>query len=406
MKSTYTMVLMNAEGLLEQASGDFASRHEAYEFAARTGRSVLRCEEEGARSRYSPGKIRGLLPGAPAASLDTISFTHDLAVLVHAGVTVQAALRALTQREKSGAVRGHLLELARHVDSGLSLSEAMRRSSGASQLLVATIAASEQTGDLATGLLRYARHQESLRAVRERVVGACVYPLLLLCVGSLVVALLLGIVVPRFATLVEINNRELPYLSYLLMAWGRWAGAHPFVGGAVILAAVISVVAALFRMRDPAVRRRWLQRVPGFAKLAREFQHLQMYRTAAILTSRGITVHQALAYCLELLNPADGQRLRAAITAMREGVAISPALANAGLSDVIASSMLSVAEQTGSLPEMLDRIADFYEQSLRRSIDLVSRLIEPVMMILFGIIIGGIVILMYLPIFDLASSIS
>lgn len=131
-----------------------------------------------------------------------------------------------------------------------------------------------------------------------------------------------------------------------------------------------------------------------------------MYRTTAILTSRGITIHKALLYSMELLSPSDQPRLRAALDAMREGVDISSALSNSGLSDIVATSMLNVAERTGSLPEMLDRIADFYERSLQRNIDIVSRLIEPVMMIIFGILIGGIVILMYLPIFDLAASIS
>jgi general secretion pathway protein F len=91
---------------------------------------------------------------------------------------------------------------------------------------------------------------------------------------------------------------------------------------------------------------------------------------------------------------------------MQEGASVSDALSSCGISDVVAASMLNVAEKTGAMPTMLDRIADFYEQSLRRNIEIVSRLIEPAMMIGFGIVIGGIVILMYLPIFDLASSIS
>jgi general secretion pathway protein F len=107
-----------------------------------------------------------------------------------------------------------------------------------------------------------------------------------------------------------------------------------------------------------------------------------------------------------LLSPTDQQRLQTALADMREGVDISSALSNSGLSDIVATSMLNVAERTGSLPEMLDRIADFYERTLQRNIDIISRLIEPVMMIIFGIVIGGIVVLMYLPIFDLASSIT
>lgn len=154
------------------------------------------------------------------------------------------------------------------------------------------------------------------------------------------------------------------------------------------------------------MRKKMLEKIPGVSKVVREFQHLQMYRTTAILTSRGIAIHKALLHSMELLSPTDRLRLRTALDQMREGVAISSALSNSGLSDVVATSMLNVAERTGALSEMLDRIADFYERTLQRNIDIVSRLIEPMLMIIFGILIGGIVILMYLPIFDLASSIS
>jgi general secretion pathway protein F len=110
-------------------------------------------------------------------------------------------------------------------------------------------------------------------------------------------------------------------------------------------------------------------------------------------------------YSMELLSPSDRDRLQSVLVQMREGATISGALSASGLSDVVASSMLNVAERSGALPEMLDRIADFYERSLQRNIDITSRLIEPLLMIVFGVLIGGIVVLMYLPIFDLASSI-
>jgi general secretion pathway protein F len=230
--------------------------------------------------------------------------------------------------------------------------------------------------------------------------------MLLLFVGSLVLALLLGVVVPRFASLVDMNGRDLPWMSRQLMDWGRWASANSTAALALGASCALAVAWALWRLRDPALRRRWLARLPMVASLARDFQHLQMYRTAAILTSRGIPVQKALSMSCELLSDSDRARLEQAVLRMQEGASVSDALSSCGISDVVAASMLNVAEKTGAMPTMLDRIADFYEQSLRRNIEIVSRLIEPAMMIGFGIVIGGIVILMYLPIFDLASSIS
>lgn len=403
--NSFHVVAIDMDGRPLSLQVEAASAQDAQEVVRNKGLSVLQCAP-GDRRPSIASRLGGFLGRSGPATMDNVAFSQDLATLLDAGVTVKEAIHALARKEPSPSRRQILAQLDRALSEGQAFSSAMERSGAFPELLTATVAASEQTGDLAVGLQRYARHQQSLRAVRDRVIGASVYPLLLLVVGSLVIALLLGIVVPRFATLIDINGRELPFLSQLLMGWGRFVGAHPQFGVAFIGLFVLAVATPIVKLRAPQTRRRWLEKVPGFAKMAREFQHLQMYRTTAILTSRGITIHKALRYSLELLSPSDQQRLEAALAGMREGVAISTALSNSGLSDVVATSMLNVAERTGSLSEMLDRIADFYERSLQRNIDIISRLIEPVMMILFGIVIGGIVILMYLPIFDLASSIS
>jgi general secretion pathway protein F len=404
--NSYHVVAIDMQGRLQSSQVEAMSAEEAHAIANGQGQTVLECSLA-ASSHASGARLWKLLARSkPAATMDNVAFSQDLATLMDAGVTVKEAIHALSLKELSPSRRQILAQLDQAVSEGLSFSAAMQRTGAFPDLLLATVAASEQTGDLATGLQRYARHQQSLRTVRDRVIGASVYPLLLLVVGSLVIAMLLGVVVPRFAILIDVNGRQLPFLSQLLMSWGRFVGEHASVAVTFFALLALGIAVPLIKLRDPSTRKRWLEKIPGFSRLAREFQHLQMYRTTAILTSRGITIHKALLYSMELLSPSDQPRLRAALDAMREGVDISSALSNSGLSDIVATSMLNVAERTGSLPEMLDRIADFYERSLQRNIDIVSRLIEPVMMIIFGILIGGIVILMYLPIFDLAASIS
>lgn len=404
--NSYRVVAIDMQGRLQSSQVEAPSVEDARAIANGKGQTVIECDLSAA-PRASAVKLWQLLARTkPATAMDNVAFSQDLATLMDAGVTVKEAIHALSQKERSASRRQILAQLDKAVSEGLSFSAAMQRTGAFPDLLLATVAASEQTGDLATGLQRYARHQQSLRTVRDRVIGASVYPLLLLVVGSVVIAMLLGVVVPRFAILIDVNGRQLPFLSQLLMSWGRFVGEHSSAAVTFFALMALGIVVPLIKLKDPDTRKRWLERIPGFSKLAREFQHLQMYRTTAILTSRGITIHKALLYSMELLSPSDQPRLRAALDAMREGIDISSALSNSGLSDIVATSMLNVAERTGSLPEMLDRIADFYERSLQRDIDIVSRLIEPVMMIIFGILIGGIVILMYLPIFDLAASIS
>lgn len=404
--NSYHVVAIDVQGHLQSGQVEAVSAEEAREIINSMGQTVIQCDLRAASLAAGPGPGRFLGRRKPATAMDNVAFSQDLATLMDAGVTVKEAIHALSQKELSPSRRQVLARLDQAVSEGLSFSAAMERTGAFPELLLATVAASEQTGDLATGLQRYARHQQGLRAVRDRVIGASVYPLLLLVVGSLIVALLLGVVVPRFATLIDINGRQLPFMSQLLMSWGRFVGEHASAAVTFFALLALGIAIPLIKLKNPGTRKRWLEKIPGFSRLAREFQHLQMYRTTAILTSRGITIHKALLHSMELLSPSDQPRLRSALEAMREGVDISSALSNSGLSDIVATSMLNVAERTGSLPEMLDRIADFYERSLQRNIDIVSRLIEPVMMIIFGILIGGIVILMYLPIFDLAASIS
>ncbi|MDB5870677.1 MAG: gspF [Ramlibacter sp.] len=402
--SAFNTVVLDDRGGLSALRVEAATADQARQIAGRNGQTVLECTQIENDARRGAGRVFRF--SRNKARPDTVSFSQDLATLLEAGVTVKDATEALARKENFAARRQIFNELGDSMNSGLGLSAALERTKAFPPLLVATVAASEQTGDLATGLSRYASHQQSLRTVRDKVIGACVYPLLLLLVGSVVVLMLLGVVVPRFSRLIESQGRELPVMSRLLMAWGQFVDANPAVPLIMLGAFVVAVVTLLIKWNDADARRKWLQRIPGVAGVVREFQHLQMYRTTAILTSRGITIHKALLFTADLLSPTDRERLQSGLTRMREGEMVSNALSQVGLSDVVATSMLAVAERSGTLPEMLDRIADFYERSLQRNIDITSRLIEPLLMIVFGLLIGGIVVLMYLPIFDLASSFS
>lgn len=401
----YNVSVIDAQGQLSLQKVQARSEEEAAQTVRHAGITVIRCEPF-VNSRES--RLRSALGAVftKSGSIDTVVFSQDMATLMEAGVTVKEAIAALNRKEAASSKLQVLGQINTEISNGLSFSAALRKTQAFPELLIATVAASEETGDLATGLSRYAKHQQNLRAVQDKVIGACVYPLLLLAVGSLVVALLLGVVVPRFSTLIDSTGKELPLLSKILMSWGHFVDSHPWVPFMILVALIATMTWLIVQFRNPQRRKQWLSRIPGVAKVVREFQHLQLYRTTAILTSRGITIHKALVYSTEFLSTVDQSRLKAALASMREGVGVSTSLENSGLADVIAVSMLNVAERTGAMAEMLDRIADFYERTLQRNIEIVSRLIEPILMIIFGVVIGGIVVLMYLPIFDLASSIS
>jgi general secretion pathway protein F len=392
--SRFRLPVLDLQGQLITVDIEAMDVQEAHVLAARRGLTPVQSA--------SPSRRLGLQRSRP---FDSIAFAQDMATLLAAGVTVRESVRALAQRERVPVLRHMLSRISVSVAEGNPLSTALRQTGVVPDLMIATVLASEQTGDLAVGMVRYAGHQASLRTVRDRVVSACVYPMLLLAVSLMAIIILLGVVVPRFAVLIDIEGRQLPFMSRVLMQWGRFASENPWIAASAFAVVVLVVTWLLVQLRTPSIRRLVLEKIPGFAALGREFQQLQLYRTTAILTSRGVPLHKALAHGRDLLGPTDQLRLDEALARMKDGAGIAASLSAAGLSDQVATSMLAVAESTGAISEMLDRIADFYDRKLQKNIDLASRLAEPALMILFGLLIGAIVVLMYLPIFDLASTV-
>jgi general secretion pathway protein F len=243
-----------------------------------------------------------------------------------------------------------------------------------------------------------------IKAMRDKVLGAAIYPMLLLAVGGIVIVFLVTVVVPKFAGLIASSRHELPWSSALLMSWGQFAAKN---GWELAIAGLILLVALILFARQQAAqggKAAWLDAVPLVGPAIRQFRHAQLYRTTGMLVRGGIAVPRALQLGASLLGDADRVRLQHAVQLIHEGRNLSAALEAANLSDPVATSMLTVAERTGALADILERIAQFHDAHLQRSVNLTSRLFEPLLMIVIGLVVGGIVVLMYLPIFDLASS--
>lgn len=400
MATRFELVVRSAAGAIQTIALSAADATDARSRALRDGFQVLACAP---RPSISARNARDSAQGR--RGLDVTTFSYELASLLSAGLSVLEALRTLAAKEGVAGRRAMVLDLIQGVGDGLPLSGALGKHPGRyPPLMIATVSASEQTGDLGLALRRYAEHQQSVRALRDKVVGATIYPALLLGVGLLVIMFLLGVVVPKFAVLIESTRKELPWSSQLMMSWGRFAAAHAWQLGAGALLLAMAVVTTVRRVLRDGAKARWIDALPFVGSTVRKFRHAQLYRTTGMLVRGGIPVPRALKLSSSLLGDADAGRLHAALRMIQEGRGLSGALHDAGLADPVAGSMLAVAERTGALAEILERIAQFNESSLQRSIEMTSRLFEPVLMIVIGLVIGSIVVLMYLPIFDLASS--
>jgi len=226
-----------------------------------------------------------------------------------------------------------------------------------------------------------------------------------LCISGLVVLFLMGYVVPRFSGIFEEAGGELPLASKLLIQWGSLVEKNAL---GMAIAAVVFVIGIIMAIRNPAVRAvagRSLWRIPTIGENLKVFQLARFYRTLSMLLQGGITVLVAMQMSRDLLSASLRQGLDAAMGKVREGKGLADSLATNGLTTPVANRMLRVGERAGNLGEMAERIAVFHEEEISRWVDLLTRLVGPSLMLIIGIVIGLIVVLMYLPIFQLAESI-
>ncbi len=334
-----------------------------------------------------------------------VLFSQQLLVLVGAGLPLVDAIETLAESERRDDFRAALERIVASLRQGQAFSSALAQLPQIfSPLYVATVRAAERTSDLAPALGRYVAYQVQLEALRKRLVNASIYPLLLLAVGGLVSLFLMLYVVPRFSHIYEERAADLPLFSRLLLSWGQLVEGH----GLLIVAALVALaLAAVSALRAAPLRARIadaLWRIPAIGERMKVYQLARFYRTIGMLLRGGMPLVSALDMGGELLHAGLRERLVLARRAISEGLPVSASMEKHGLATPVALRMLAVGEQSGNMGEMMDRIAAFHDEEILRWVDWFTRLFEPILMGLIGLVIGGIVILMYMPIFELAGS--
>ena len=332
-------------------------------------------------------------------------FSQELLVLLNAGLQLVEAIETLAEKETREDLRTVLERIASILRQGRPLSAALEQFPHAfASLYVATVRAAEKTSDLAPALSRYVAYEQQLEAIRKRVMNASIYPLLLVGVGGLVSLFLLFYVVPRFARVYEERSADLPIFSQVLLAWGQAVEGHGLLVFAVLLGLAVGAAYALRLPRVRAAAGDALWRLPAVGERLKVYQLARFYRTTGMLLRGGIPLVAALRMVAELLHPVLRERLAAASRAISEGHAVSRSMDGNGLATPVALRMLVVGESSGNMGEMMERIAAFHDEEISRWVDWFSRLFEPILMAVIGLVIGAIVILMYMPIFELAGS--
>lgn len=334
-------------------------------------------------------------------------YSQELLSLVEAGLSLTEAIELMVRTSKEQESKSTLERMLRHLQEGLSLSTALATQPDIfSPMYVAIIRSAELTGDLEKALTRYLEYHKQSNHVRERVISASVYPIILLGVGTLVVLFLLGYVVPRFSHVYEDLGGDLPWMSRILMQWGQLVEAHARSLLAVFL---ISTLGFAYLLRRPITRttmQTMLWRTPIFGEKLHMYELARFTRTLAMLLAGGIPFVTALDLVGGMLSQPGLQRsLAAASRQVREGRLVSDAFGEHNLATEIGIRLLTVGERSGELALSMERIAKIYEGQVTRWVDWFTRLFEPLLMTVIGLIIGLIVVLMYLPIFELANNI-
>jgi general secretion pathway protein F len=349
-----------------------------------------------ARARWSA-------PWASRTRLDARLFAQEVAVLLEAGVPLVEALQTL--RETQGAAASPIDGVIAALREGQPLSAALARADGGSgvfdELFVALVAASERSGQLAPMLRHHAAYLAWNERLRAHLVAASVYPLMLLGAGTAVVLFLLLFVLPRFAGVFEGLATELPLGSRWLMSLGVAAAAQPALATAL---ATALLAAPWLAWRTPSLRQRvqavaW--QLPGLGARLRTVALARLYRCVGLLAQAGVPLPEALRLAEQVLDAPLRPALRRAGAEVSAGQRLSHAWQQQGLATPVALRMLRVGEGSGGVAQMLGQAAAFHDEEVQRLSELVTRVVNPLLMLVMGVVIGSIVVLMYLPIFTL-----
>ncbi len=335
-----------------------------------------------------------------------VLFSQELVALLQAGLSLIEVLETLAEKEEQAEVKKTLKQIISSLYEGHNFSYALEQLPNDFPVLyVATVRSSEKTGSLPEVLSRYVVYQSQMEGIKRKVITSSIYPILLAVVGTLVVLFLMVFVVPSFSHIYEDMGGDLPLMSRLLMRWGQFLDAHK----QLFLTGVLAVSGGLFFAAMQPASKMWMKQklweFPAIGKRLHLYQMARFYRSLGMLLQGGMPILVALKLVSGLLQESLRERLKLASLSIQQGGSISQAMEKYQLVTPLSLRLLRVGERTGQMGEMMERIANFYEEETVRWVERFVKLFEPLLMIFVGLLVGIIVVLMYFPIFELAGSI-
>jgi type IV pilus assembly protein PilC len=371
------------------------------------GLLVLAIQQAGRRA------LAGIhLPALPrrhkVPSREFLVYNQELATLLKAGMPLVQSLDILRQRITNPTFKVVLDDVYERVRAGSALSESFEaHGSLFPGVYTASLLAGEKSGNLEQVLRRYVSYVKVVSSVRRKTISALVYPAILVLLSVVVVTVIVVKVVPEFGNFYNQFGKELPFSTRMIVGLSGFVTSYfvLIVGG---IAAVI--VSALWWVRQPGQRRRLhrlILKLPMIGSIAQKFSTSQGARTLATLLGGGIPLVNALEVTSRSLsNQHMAAELTTAAQQVREGRSLASTLQDSGAFPDVAIKMVEVGEATGALQEMLNSMADFYDEEIDTNLGRFVTIIEPALLVIMGIVIAGLLLSLYLPLFNLSSALS
>ncbi len=393
---TFTYTARTPNGDLKSATIDATSRDDAVNQLRRQRLTIVKVDEN------RPVKARGSI-----GMRDIVIFTRQFSTMINAGLPLVQALDILAKQSENKALAQTVREVVFEVESGLTVADAMRKYPKAfSELYTNMVAAGEQGGILDTILGRLAVFLEKNDALVRKVKGAMIYPSVIMGVAVIAIVVLLWKVIPVFQSMFASVNMELPGPTKFVIGMSAFLNAYWW---ALLLGAAgtaFMIKKAYGTSGGRLAIDKFMLHVPVLGDVLRKSAVSRFTRTLGTLISSGVSILDGL----EITAKTSGNRvIQDAIMESRASIAggesIAAPLQKSKVFPPMVISMISVGEQTGGLDEMLTKIADFYDDEVDAAVSGLLSLLEPIMIVFLGVVVGGMIVAMYLPIFDMVNAV-
>ena len=338
---------------------------------------------------------------------DFLLFNQQLAALIHAGLPVLQSIQMLRQRSPNPKLREALSDVEARIKSGSALSEALAAQGETfPKIYTASILAGERSGNLDDVLRRYVEYTKALAQLRRKIRGALTYPIILLCSAFILITILTTFVIPQFSLLYDNIGGDLPPITVFVVKVSSAIKSNIYW----LLPALLIAGASIYSWRKTENGRRamdrWVLKIPVVGDLIKQLTMAQFSRSMGTLLRGGITVVESFQIALQSISNRELLRsTEPALSKIREGKPFTESLAAADWAPELAIDMMGVGERSGSLREMLDEVAGFYDAETETKLGQLTSVIEPAILLMMAVVVITILLAIYLPLLQMVSKV-